>query len=151
MRVSILLLSLSLFTLLTTTLCQPAPLLSIVSSIQATKDRLTPQNPVAFSQTQPGGDTLTLYPSVRYQEILGFGGAFTEAAASTWLKLTPALQTEVIQAYYNASTGNNYRWGRVPIGSCGHLLPHSPLTLSYPHPSHSPSPPLSPPPLYYCP
>jgi hypothetical protein len=118
MRVSVILLSLSILSLLTFTLSQ-TPLLTVVSSVQATKDRLTPQPSAPFSKTQPGGaPVLTLYPDVHYQSILGFGGALTEAAATTWLKLPAALQAEVITAYYNASVGNAYRWGRVPINSC---------------------------------
>ena len=117
MRVSIalLLVSLSLLSLLPSSLSQT---LTVVSSIQATKDRLTVQPPVNFSQTQPRGDVLTLFPSIQFQNILGFGGALTEAAATTWLKLPAALQAEVLRAYYNSSEGHRYRWGRVPIGSC---------------------------------
>lgn len=117
MRVSLVLLALSLLSLVTPSFTQ-SPTLTIVSSVQATKDRLTPQKPIPFTQTQPSGDVLSIYPSLHYQTILGFGGALTEAAASTWLKLPQNLQAEVMEAYYNASTGNAYRWGRVPINSC---------------------------------
>ena len=36
----------------------------------------------------------------RYQEILGFGGAFTEAAALNWQSLTPSDQRRVIRLYF---------------------------------------------------
>jgi len=56
-------------------------------------------------------------PSEVDQEILGFGGAFTEAAATTFSKLTPQMQDIVIEQYFGAS-GLAYTLGRVPINSC---------------------------------
>lgn len=51
------------------------------------------------------------------QTILGFGGAFTEAAAATFAKLSPAAQEAVLEAYWGES-GIGYTMGRVPINSC---------------------------------
>ena len=48
-----------------------------------TGDRLA-ERPPAFWQADPAGEELRLvnvYDDVAYQEILGFGGALTEAAA----------------------------------------------------------------------
>ena len=58
--------------------------------------------------------------STTYQEILGFGGAFTEASAINWRKLSKADQDEVIQLYFGAPEdgGHGYTLGRVPINSC---------------------------------
>ena len=36
----------------------------------------------------------------RHQEILGFGGAFTEAAALNWQSLSPSDQRRVIRLYF---------------------------------------------------
>ena len=51
-----------------------------------------------------------------YQEILGFGGAFTEAAAINWRKLSKADQEEVIRLYFASPEegGHGYTLGRVP-------------------------------------
>src|SRR5271154_5373920 len=38
----------------------------------------------------PGTDQITLNPSTKFQEILGFGGAFTDAACYTFNQLAPA-------------------------------------------------------------
>lgn len=95
-----------------------APVLNLVSSVQSTGERLHPQPPISFSQQSQGGDQLTVYPNMQYQSILGWGGAFTEASAVNWLKLPSKLQDEMIQAYYNTTSGNGYTWGRVPINSC---------------------------------
>ena len=63
-------------------------------------------------------NSLSLDPSTRYQRILGFGGAFTEAAAVTFNRLSPTLQADVIRAYFDADKGLGYTLGRVPINSC---------------------------------
>jgi len=56
----------------------------------------------------------------RHQEILGFGGAFTEAAALNWQSLSPSDQRRVIRLYFASPEdgGLGYTVGRVPIGSC---------------------------------
>lgn len=58
--------------------------------------------------------------SKKYQEILGFGGAFTEATAINWRKLSQADQDEVIRLYFSSAEegGLGYTLGRVPINSC---------------------------------
>ncbi|MFW5842046.1 MAG: glycoside hydrolase family 30 protein [Bacillota bacterium] len=53
-----------------------------------------------------------------YQTVLGFGGAFTEAAAYTFYQMTPKQQEEVLHAYFNKETGLGYTLGRVSIHSC---------------------------------
>lgn len=55
--------------------------------------------------------------SHRYQTILGFGGAFTEAAAINYHSLPEEVQREVMDAYFS-DAGLRYSMGRVPIGSC---------------------------------
>ena len=117
MRVSLFVLALSLLSSLALSTAA-TPSLHLTSSVQATSDRLTPQTPIPFTTKNPGGDVLTIFPELQYQPILGFGGALTEASAVTLQKLPAALQQEVIHAYYNATTGHGYTWGRVPIGSC---------------------------------
>ena len=53
-----------------------------------------------------------------FQRVHGFGGAFTQAAASVWQGLaTDELRAELIEAYFGA-TGIGYTTGRVPIHSC---------------------------------
>ncbi|GLD99268.1 hypothetical protein PINS_up007986 [Pythium insidiosum] len=56
-------------------------------------------------------------PDVRFQTMLGFGGAFTDAAAINVNRLSSALQTRVLEAYFGNS-GLEYSMGRVPIASC---------------------------------
>jgi glucosylceramidase len=60
--------------------------------------------------------------NVRYQEIQGFGGAFTEAAAVTLNKMPPDLRQEILEAYFSPGTGNAYSICRTHINSCDFSL-----------------------------
>ena len=51
----------------------------------------------------------------------GMGGAITEATAYNFAKLSPAKQKQLLDAYYGKN-GLDYRWGRIPIGSCDFCL-----------------------------
>jgi glucosylceramidase len=92
-----------------------------------TSDRLTEQDPLSF---QPNVDDhvektsedvlvydVTIDTSVKFQQILGFGGALTQSAATVYKRLPEDLQREVIEAYYGP-TGIGYSTGRLPIHSC---------------------------------
>ncbi|GAB9463789.1 Glucosylceramidase [Globisporangium polare] len=54
----------------------------------------------------------------KYQEMFGFGGAFTEASALQFAKLSPEKQEEVLKLYFDKEEGSGYEFGRVPMGSC---------------------------------
>ena len=62
-----------------------------------------------------------LYRSKTFQTILGFGGAFTDAASQVFSKLTPSLQTRVLEMYFSEH-GLQYNMARLPIGSCDFSL-----------------------------
>lgn len=55
---------------------------------------------------------------VSYQEIEGFGGAFTEAAAVTLKKMPGEKQEEILRAYFDPEHGNGYTFCRSHINSC---------------------------------
>jgi len=55
--------------------------------------------------------------SKRYQEIIGFGGAFTEAAAINFALLPSDIQEQIIEGYFGVD-GIGYTLGRIPINSC---------------------------------
>ncbi|KAG3151024.1 hypothetical protein PC128_g23043, partial [Phytophthora cactorum] len=54
----------------------------------------------------------------KFQEIMGFGGAFTEAAALQFHKLPKDKQEEVLTLYFDKNEGSAYSFGRMPMGSC---------------------------------
>ncbi|EQC37141.1 hypothetical protein SDRG_05368 [Saprolegnia diclina VS20] len=64
---------------------------------------------------------------VEYQEILGFGGAFTESAAIQFMKLPAEKREELLRLYFDPETGSAYSFGRVPMNSCD----FSPGTYSF--------------------
>jgi glucosylceramidase len=61
-------------------------------------------------------------PARRFQRIEGFGGAFTEAAAATWLKLPPTERDSLLQAYFSTQRGHGYTLCRVHMNSCDFAL-----------------------------
>jgi glucosylceramidase len=60
--------------------------------------------------------------AIRFQECLGFGGAFTEAAAVTLDKMPTHRRQEILAAYFSPSQGNAYTICRTPINSCDFSL-----------------------------
>ena len=68
----------------------------------------------------PTEKAIEIDSSKKYQTILGFGGAFTEASAINWRLLEPEDQDKVIDLYFNSAEegGHAYTVGRVPINSC---------------------------------
>ncbi len=59
---------------------------------------------------------------VTYQEIEGFGGAFTEAAAVTLGKIPAEKREEVLRAYFDPKAGHGYSLCRTHINSCDFAL-----------------------------
>ena len=57
-----------------------------------------------------------------YQSIIGFGGAFTEAAAYTLSRMSEDKRQEVINSYFDKEKGLGYSIGRVHIHSCDFAL-----------------------------
>ena len=68
----------------------------------------------------PSTHALEIDRSQRFQSLVGFGGAFTEAAAINWRSLTQQDQDEVVKLYFAPAEegGHGYTLGRVPINSC---------------------------------
>ena len=65
---------------------------------------------------------LWVNPKIAFQTIEGFGGAFTEAAAVTWLKLSETQRESVLRAYFDRSAGHGYSFCRVHMNSCDFAL-----------------------------
>ena len=59
---------------------------------------------------------INIYPEIKYQSILGFGGAFTEASNLNYLNLSKDNKKNFINDYFSDS-GINYSICRLPIGS----------------------------------
>ncbi|MCF8009330.1 MAG: glucosylceramidase [Halanaerobiales bacterium] len=57
-----------------------------------------------------------------YQSIIGFGGAFTEAACYTLDKVSKKTKNKVLKAYFDQENGLGYNLGRISINSCDFSL-----------------------------
>ena len=64
------------------------------------------------------GNIINIFPEVRYQEILGFGGAFTESSAYNYSLLSDEDKRAFIKAYFDKGDGIGYTFGRTHINSC---------------------------------
>ena len=61
-------------------------------------------------------------PSRRFQAIEGFGGAFTEAAAVTWMALDEPARQQVLRDCFDPLNGHGYSFCRVHMNSCDFAL-----------------------------
>lgn len=85
--------------------------------------RLSQQDSLEYlSRTSADATTIVVDPQKRFQTIEGFGGAFTEAAATVFSQLSPVRQQEVLRAYFDADVGHGYRLCRTHINSCDFSL-----------------------------
>jgi glucosylceramidase len=69
-----------------------------------------------------GAAELLVDPGHQFQEIEGFGGAFTEAAAVTLHKASPEHQEEILRACFDPVHGLGYSLCRTHINSCDFSL-----------------------------
>ena len=63
-------------------------------------------------------NVIILEPRETMQKTIGFGGAFTEAAASVFSELSVERKKEIIDAYFDPVKGIGYTLGRIAITSC---------------------------------
>jgi glucosylceramidase len=84
--------------------------------------RLTEQAPLRPDAGEPGLPALRVTTDQLFQAIEGFGGAFTEAAAVTWLALGAVRRDEVLRSYFDRDAGHGYSLCRVHMGSCDFAL-----------------------------
>jgi len=85
-------------------------------------DRLTEKSPISpCDATQVTHPSVFVDPGKPFQTIEGFGGAFTEAAATTFYKLSSENQKTILQAYFD-DAGLGYTLGRTHINSCDFSL-----------------------------
>lgn len=70
----------------------------------------------------PRRPVIAVNTAYEYQEHMGFGGAFTEAAAFTLSEAPEAVRREALEAYFSKEKGLGYVLGRVHIHSCDFAL-----------------------------
>jgi glucosylceramidase len=71
---------------------------------------------------QTEGSIINFYDDVRYQEILGFGGSFTESSAYLYSRLPKEQKQQFLELYFDEKQGIGYNFGRTHINSCDFSL-----------------------------
>jgi len=97
-----------------------------VKAYLSTKENMRMLSPKEDVRFQPDNETekeiINIYPDVKYQKVLGFGGAFTETSAYNYAKLSPQNQRKIIEAYFDPVKGMGYNFCRTHIHSCDFSL-----------------------------
>ena len=101
----------------------PTPLLQCFVSAKG-DNWLLLERPVLGGMVAAPEQAATVWanPEVRFQEMEGFGAAFTEAAASVWLQLGEAARQQVIADYFDPAHGHGYTLCRLHMNSCDFAL-----------------------------
>ncbi|EFM10078.1 Glucosylceramidase [Paenibacillus curdlanolyticus YK9] len=96
----------------------------MIQTSQGSEDRLTEVAPITLVDDAKGVENqlINVYDDVEYQQIIGFGGAITEASAVTTSKLGEANQKRILDAYYSLEEGIGYNICRTHINSCDFSL-----------------------------
>lgn len=94
----------------------------VILTSKNTNDRLAEKEALCFENKGNEKVDIELNPSRTYQSIIGFGGAFTEAAAYTLSRMSEDKRKEVIESYFDKEKGLGYSIGRVHIHSCDFAL-----------------------------
>ena len=85
--------------------------------------RLAEQPPLTPCADE-AGPLLWVDPTRRFQVLEGFGGAFTEAAATVWSALPEPVREQVLKDLFSQAEGHGYTLCRVHINSCDFSLGH---------------------------
>ena len=86
------------------------------------KEMLAVQPDIIFKQDfETENQLINIYPEFKYQQALGFGGAFTETAAYNFSLLNPESQKKLTEALFGKS-GNNLNFCRTHINSADFSL-----------------------------
>jgi glucosylceramidase len=112
----------SIFILATLFACQEEPkMIKGVKAYQtsASGDKLSLKSPSEKTPTA----TITLKPETTFQEITGFGGAFTESSAYLLNQVNKANREKILEAYFSEA-GANYSLTRTHMNSCDFSLDH---------------------------
>lgn len=97
--------------------------IKVVMTCKNTEDRLTEKETLAFLNRLEGQEVdIELDINKRFQTILGFGGALTEAAAYTLSQMPFDKRKEVINSYFDPQDGLGYTMARIHINSCDFAL-----------------------------
>lgn len=95
--------------------------LGTVEVIQTSKegDRGAAKSNLVFAADDGSSlPTITIDTTAKFQTILGFGGAITEATVYNLSKIGPQKRNEILNECFNPYTGSGYTVNRTHINSC---------------------------------
>jgi O-glycosyl hydrolase/fibronectin type 3 domain-containing protein len=95
-----------------------AQTVTVVETTGTQSELLAKQPTVSFGTATGGTSTITITPSVTYQQMDGFGAAMTDSSAyNIYNYLTPAQQTSLMQSLFSSSSGIGLTMLRQPMGA----------------------------------
>lgn len=95
----------------------------VIETHFASDTKLKEMPGLCFEPEKPEPDSqewgmVNIYDEVQYQEILGFGGAFTEASTLNLSSVSPEIRKKVMELYFDSKKGIGYSFCRSTINSC---------------------------------
>lgn len=95
----------------------------VIQTAKDTGDKLSKKKDInLLSKLNSSLPVVALDRTKTYQEIIGFGGAFTEAASTTLDKMSSDKRKEIMKAYFDPKNGHGYTLCRTHINSCDFSL-----------------------------
>lgn len=95
----------------------------VIQTAQGKSERFADvQSRIISNENKAVSHRLTVDTTIKYQKIMGFGGAFTEAAAYTLAQIPKEDRMKIIESYFDKETGLGYSLGRTHIHSCDFSL-----------------------------
>jgi len=97
----------------------------VIQTAKDTGDLLSQKQDIYFkaeSKKLTSSIRIACDPDVKYQEIIGFGGAFTESGASVLHNLNREKRLQIIESYFHPQKGIAYSLCRTHINSCDFSL-----------------------------
>ena len=94
--------------------------ISVYRTVRDGSQRLTADAAIPFHPDTEGVENrvVNVYGDLTGQTLIGFGAAFTEAAAVTWQKLSAENREAVLKAYFDPKDGHGYTFCRTHMNSC---------------------------------
>jgi glucosylceramidase len=95
-----------------------AQTVTVVETTGTQSQLLAKQPSVSFGTASGGTSTITITPSVTYQQMDGFGAAMTDSSAyNIYHYLTSAQQTSLMQSLFSSTSGIGLTMLRQPMGA----------------------------------
>jgi glucosylceramidase len=96
--------------------------IKVIQTSKSTEDRLTEKQSLVLGSKSTATVNLIINIDKTFQDIIGFGGAFTEAASYTLARMDREKREEIVKKYFDPIEGLGYTLGRVHIHSCDFAL-----------------------------